>query len=82
MRHKKLNDIGSIAKDYRTVNKYRKLSIGIKRKVRYGLSVAGLAATAGIICLSQSFSGVSSALSISSLSQTSGSINGRKYPYH
>ena len=76
MRHKKLNDIGSIAKDYRTVNKYRKLSIGIKRKVKYGLSIAGLAATAGIICLSQSFSGVSSALSISSLSQTSGSING------
>ena len=76
MRHKNLNNIDSAISGSRIVNKHQKLSIGIKHKVKYGLSLAGLTATAGIIGLSQSFSGVSSALSISSLSQTSGSVNG------
>ena len=73
MRHKKDNDIS-----YNVVaNKHRKLSIrNIERRVKYGFSLTVAVTITGIIGLSQSFSDISSALSISSLSSTSGSVDG------
>lgn len=73
MRHKK-----DISTNYGVIaNKHRKISIrNVKRKIKYGLGLTAAATITGIIGLNQSFSDISSALSISSLSSTSGSIDG------
>lgn len=73
MRHKK-----DISTNYGVVaNKHRKISIrNVKRKIKYGLGLTAAATITGIIGLNQSFSDISSALSISSLSSTSGSVDG------
>lgn len=73
MRHKK-----DISTNYGVVaNKHRKISIrNVKRKIKYSLGLTAAATITGIIGLNQSFSDISSALSISSLSSTSGSVDG------
>ncbi len=73
MRHKKDTNTNYSA----IANKQRKISIrNVKCKIKYGLGLTAAAVITGIIGLSQSFSDISSALSISSLSSTSGSIDG------
>ncbi len=73
MRHKKDTNTNYSA----IANKQRKISIrNVKCKIKYGLGLTAAATITGIIGLSQSFSDISSALSISSLSSTSGSIDG------
>ena len=63
--------------DART-NIRHKLSVkpSLGRKVKYSISAAGITALTGIIGLSQSLTPISSALSISSLSEVSGSTDG------
>lgn len=71
MRHKKDTNTNYSA----IANKQRKISIR-KCKIKYGLGLTAAATITSIIGLSQSFSDISSALSISSLSSTSGSVDG------
>lgn len=73
MRHKKDTDTNYSA----IANKHHKISIrNVKCKIKYGLGLTAAATITSIIGLSQSFSDISSALSISSLSSTSGSVDG------
>lgn len=73
MRHKKDTNTNYSA----IANKQRKISIrNVKCKIKYGLGLTAAATITSIIGLSQSFSDISSALSISSLSSTSGSVDG------